>query len=409
MGRDDGKRWTKIVRWGLVPVAAAVLFLVVQIIWGLVVYSPAYVWRVLAWGESDAFDWQKFPSHAVEAGPHAAPLPVAEDRSVPASFARLAGVDDWEDFLAKNQTQSFLVIRDGQMIYQGYFNGTQPDSIVTSFSVAKSFTSALIGIAIGEGAIGGADDPITDYLPELAARDARFEQITIRDLLRMASGLDYQELRFPGLNGDDPLTTYYPDQRWLALNNTTIERPAGEVFQYNKYHPQLLGMILERATGMPVADYLEAKLWIPAGMVYDGSWSVDSVESDFEKMETGVNARAVDFARFGQIYLQGGVWEGTQVVPADWVTESTAPWSPNNPEVYYPPDSAVEPGRGYYGYMWWCFLRPNGYDFAAEGDKGQYIYVSPSHQLVIVRNGIDYGIPSATWMELFYDYASEAS
>jgi CubicO group peptidase (beta-lactamase class C family) len=406
MQQDARFRWGRLIRYALYPVGLFGLFLVVQIIWGLITYPPVYVIRVLRWGDSDVFDWQKFPSHKLTAAARPSTFDLAEDPAVPSRLAELAGVEDWDTFLMQNHTQTFLVVRDGKVVYQGYFNQTRPDSIVTSFSVAKSFTSALIGIAIEEGAISSVDDPVTDYLPELAVRDVNFERVTIRDLLRMASGLEYQEMRFMLLSGDDPLTTYYPDQRCLALNNTHIDEPPGQHFQYNKYHPQLLGMILERTTGMSVTSYMQTKLWTPLGMAYDGSWSTDSLESDFEKMETGVNARALDFAKFGQLYLQGGAWQGRQVVPQAWVAESTQPWPVDLPD-YYPAFVADQSGGGYYGYMWWGLLRPDGYDFSAEGDKGQFIYVSPSKRLVIVRNGTDFGLPSSEWVDLFYRFASD--
>jgi CubicO group peptidase (beta-lactamase class C family) len=224
----------------------------------------------------------------------------------------------------------------------------------------------------------------------------------------MSSGLEYKEFRFPGLNSDDPLTTYYPDQRWLALNNTKAIDPPEAYFQYNKYHPQLLGMILERSTGGTVTQYLQTRIWDPLGMEYGGSWSVDSEQSDFEKMETGVNARAVDFAKFGQLFLDGGSWNGQQVIPREWVEESTQPFLPDDHESYYPDGFSDLPGLGYYTYMWWGMGREEGdYDFTAEGDKGQYIYVSPERSLVIIRNGIDYGIPYNEWLHLFFDFASE--
>ena len=178
--------------------------------------------------------------------------------------------------------------------------------MVTSFSVAKSFVSTLVGIAIEEGAIHSLDDPITDYLPELLERDRRFEQITIRHLLLMSSGLEYDESGSFMFNGDDPLTTYHPDQRHLALTNTRIGGPPGRSFSYNKYHPQLLGLILERATGMSVTAYTQSRLWDPLGMEFDGAWTLDSDASGFEKMEAGLNARAVDFAKLGRLFLHEG-------------------------------------------------------------------------------------------------------
>ena len=146
---------------------------------------------------------------------------------------------------------------------------------MVSFSTAKSFTSALIGIAIQEGAIKSENDPITDYLPELAARDARFQKITIHDLLGMASGIRFDEKRFMW-HDESNLTYRFTDLRSLALNKTVIIEPPGQTFLYNDYNPILLGMILERATGKPVTDYLQEKLWTPLGMEFGGSWTLDS-------------------------------------------------------------------------------------------------------------------------------------
>jgi CubicO group peptidase (beta-lactamase class C family) len=142
-------------------------------------------------------------------------------------------------------------------------------------------------------------------------------------------------------------------------------------------------------------------------MEYAGSWSTDSESSDFEKMETGVNARAIDFAKFGFLYLEGGVWQGQQVISPAWVEQSTQPYFPTTKE-YYSQRFAFLPGRAYYQYMWWGFMRSEeSYDFAAEGDRGQFIYVSPSSGLVIVRNGTEYGIPPTQWLKLFYDFATQ--
>jgi CubicO group peptidase (beta-lactamase class C family) len=396
------------VRWLLRLAIALVVIIVLALGVALLAYPSEYIYRVLVWQESDAFDWQKFPFHPLHAAATPHPFPIDPDRRVETLFADLAATDDWNRFLVDQETQAFLVIQDGVIRYERYFNETSRDSLVTSFSVAKSYVSTLIGFAIQEGYIESVDDPITRYLPELAERDPRFEGITIRHLLRMASGLSYEEFRPLLLNSDDPLTTYHPDQRKIALENPQIVAAPGLYFNYNKYHPQLLGMILERTTGMTPTAYLQTRLWDKLGMEYDCSWSVDSVNSDFEKMETGVNGRAVDFAKLGQFFLDAGQWQGEQVLSSAWVREATQPWQPDNPETYYPAFFATGPGERYYGYMWWGFGRPGGdYDFTAAGDKGQYIYVSPSKRLVIVRHGIDYGIPSSEWLKFFYEFASQ--
>jgi CubicO group peptidase (beta-lactamase class C family) len=387
--------------------SVAILFALAVFLWR---YPPEYIYRVQVWQASDAFDWQKFPSHPLNPAPAAYHFETVPDPRVEEIFENLSGAADWNSFLEENDTQAFIVMQDGKIRYEHYFNDTRRDSIVTSFSVAKSFTSALIGIAIQEGSIDSVNDPITKYLPELAKRDPRFQAITIRDLLLMSSGLEYAGSRpsFLNLDNDDNLSSYYTDQRKIALERARIIDPPGQYFQYNKYHPQLLGMILERTTGMPVTSYLQTRIWDKVGMEFGGSWSTDSRFSDFEKMETGVNARAIDFAKFGVLFLNQGRWQDEQVIPQDWVAESTQQLLRQNQAAYYPNWFTSMPGRGYYQYMWWGMARAKGAgDFCAEGDKGQFIYISPQKNLVIVRNGIEDGLSWSGWLQLFYRFASQ--
>ncbi|UCG22888.1 MAG: serine hydrolase, partial [Chloroflexota bacterium] len=161
------------------------------------VYSPEYIYRVLAWQESDYGDYMdNFPHRGLKAAsePFYFELGANEER-VGRVFEANLGVEDFDAFLEEGGAQAFIVVQDDKILYEKYFNGAQRDTLLTSFSVAKSYTSALVGLAIAEGHIEGVDDPVTDYLPELAERDARFEDITIRHLLSMAAGMDYQEMR----------------------------------------------------------------------------------------------------------------------------------------------------------------------------------------------------------------------
>lgn len=393
----------KIAGFTGIVVCCLILFILST---ALINYPHKYIYRVLVWQESDAFDWQKFPSRELHAPGETLYFDSAPDESAEKLLEKLAGVNDLEMLLRQSGTQSFIVLKDTLLLYEGYFNGAHRHSVVTSFSVAKSFTSSLIGFAIQDGFIESVDDPITQYLPELTERDERFSRITIQHLLMMSSGLEYEKNRLFLFNGDDPLTTYYPDQRTLALENTHIIRNPGLNFDYNKYHPQLLGMILERTTGMSVTAYLQQKIWNPLGMEFDGSWSLDSEESGFEKMETGVNARAIDFVKFGRLFLNSGRWQGEQLLPEWWVKESTSPFIPGNYTEYYNESDKEMLGTGYYKYMWWGFMREDGsYDFMAEGDKGQFIYISPDKNLVIVRNGTRYGLEPKEWLSIFYRFA----
>ena len=405
-------RVAKIVG-GLIVVLIAVLILIIAV--GMIRYSPEYVFRALRWRESSVDTYRElFPARAVAAPaePFLFDEAPEEAADVAQLFESILDTPDLDDLMTDMGTEAFIVIQDDTILFEEYYNGASRETLMTSFSVAKSFATALIGVAIEEGYIGSVDDPITDYLPELLERDARFEDITIRHLMLMASGLDYQELRPSLFDSDDILTTYYPDQREAALSFTEIENPPGTYFSYNKYHPQLLGLILERTTGVPVAQYLEQKIWQPIGMEYDGSWSMDSEESGFEKMETGVNATAIDFAKFGRLYLEGGSWEGVQVVPGEWVAESTQVDPDIHTASYYPDDFGQMIYRdlgGYYKYMWYGFFRDEeDYDFMAEGDRGQFIYVSPDKQLIIIRNGLNWGMASSTWIRAFQEFAEQS-
>jgi len=343
-----------------------------------------------------ADDYLTLPSRELTASPNSFQFAVdtSKEMLVQETFESGAGIENIDAFLADTGTWAFMVIQNDTIIYERYFKEYQHDSMVTSFSVAKSFDSALIGIAIDEGDIKSVNDPITDYIPELAERDPRFRDIQIRHLLMMASGLRFDDDTIL-LAQDDNLTYALDNLRHLALTETEVVEQPGVTFLYNNYNPLLLGMILERATGKSVTAYLQEKIWDPIGMEYDGSWSLDSEESGFEKMESGINARPVDFAKFGRLYLNGGNWSGIQVIPAEWVAVSTQD------------NGLIQDAPIYYGYMWWgekC--NPDSQDFLAVGNYGQYIYISPAKNLIIVRNGEEYGVGDwVPWAEAFCKFA----
>ncbi len=365
--------------------------------------------RCHAWGEAAVIDYLLFPSHGLKAGTKAFHFEknLNEERvaSLFQSLEYSSGkrIENLERFLTRTQTTAFIVIKNDTIVYENYFNGYGRDSIVTSFSVAKSFASTLIGIAIDEELIKDVRDPITKYLPELKARDQRFAQITIRDLLLMSGGLKYEE---DAPERDDEITYYHPDLRKAALEETKIVAPPGSYFLYNNYNPLLIGMILERATGKTVTQYLQEKIWQPLGMEYSGSWSTDSDAHQFEKMESGINARAIDFAKFGRLFLNDGRWGDKQIISSKWIHEAMQPEA--TAQRYYPPWQFFSSNGGYYKYFWWGKTRANGKsDFFAMGNRGQYIYISPQKKLIIVRNGIEYGISSMNWVRLFYEFASK--
>ena len=384
----------------LVGAGSLLLLALVVVVVGYLSAPNFYLTRTIFWGESDYKDLERFPARTI----HNAP-PVSRFDKLPAdnlyasqieAIGRDSSNGSFDRYLEASGTTAFLVVHDDKLLYERYFNGYDQRSVNTSFSMAKSFASALVGLAIDEGYIKSIDEPITNYLPELLKKDKRFKSITIRHLLTMSSGIKYEEgATLPWSEAADDTKTYYStDLRELALN-CQIEGTPGQYFEYNNYNPLLVGMILEQATGTHVSRYLQEKLWKPMGMEADGSWSLDSKEDGFEKMESGVNARARDFARFGMLFAKEGNWRGKQLISRVWVEESTRP------------DTSADPSRDYQ-YFWWVNT-PNGKNhFSAQGNYGQYIYVAPEKDLVIVRLGKEEGEQGyGYWTELFDDLSTK--
>lgn len=378
--------------------------------------SATYLARYVLLGPPDSEDYQRFPYRTIQNGPpvfHYQRSPEQErlfslmSRSIEHAYKGAIRSASLDELLETSGTTAFIVIRDDTILYERYFQGHDRSSIVASFSVTKAFVSALIGAALAEGYLKDINEPLTSYMPEL--RGKGFEKVTIRHLLIMSSGIKYDGGIFPW--SDKPKAYYWPDLRQLAVS-LSLEGEPGRYFHYNNYHPFLLGMVLERATGRLVSRYLEEKIWMPLGMEYPALWSLDSEEKGFEKMGTGINARAIDFAKLGSLYLNKGRWNGRQVIPEAWVVASTA----NGPSDlrgkgyytrYY--DALWGPffksDGEYYQYFWWGYMKETGYDFFAMGNLGQFIYVCPEKRAVIVRFGKEWG-PVDWWPGVLKDLAN---
>jgi CubicO group peptidase (beta-lactamase class C family) len=414
MGLSCGLAWLVakyVASWRRVRQAIAIAFALVLFggsIWALIYPDGAlFLARQVAWGDSTQRDYVLFAERPVGNAPtvfrfQQNPSPELF-QTIEYSSEGQRKQADWEEFLQSTNTVSFIVLKDDAILYEGYFNGYNRDSIVTSFSVAKSLTSALVGIAIDEGYLGDVDDLVVEYLPELKGRG--FAELSLRHLLNMSSGIRYLHDDEVGLLGeltqftDEGLSYSFPNLRNLALQIKPDGGQPGAEFNYNNYHLLLLGIILERTTGRPVAEYLQEKIWQPLGMEYSASWSLDSEESGFELMQSGINARAIDFAKFGRLFLNSGDWNGAQIISKAWVRESTSP-DPNDNRLWRS-DAEWKEANGYYKYLWWGRIGPDGnYDFAAQGKRGQWIYVSPQEKVVIVRFGLDWGGVDS-WPDVF--------
>lgn len=357
-------------------------------------YPFPYIYRVLVYQDADFSDIHRFSARPIAAPESPSELPVTPNTDATDVVEQHPGVQELGAFLEETETTAFLVVHEGRLVVERYLRNHDRDSVQNTFSVSKSITSALVGLALRDGALE-LDTPITRFLPELGGRDDRFAQITVEHLLDMRSGIDYSpDTPFPFVTADDALIYYHPDLESIALERTAIASPPG-TFQYNNYNPPLLGLILRRATGLSVAEYLERELWHPLGAEHAAGWTVD--DHGLERMESGFHARARDLARFGLLYLNRGQVAGRRILPEAWVLKAT--------DVSEPPELDKYDGRRWgYRLGWWIVPRPDGpSDFCAIGRYGQFIYVSPQYDAVFVRNGPGRGSWSDfDWTELFY-------
>ena len=382
--------WKGIKKIAGILIGIIALFIVVLFVAISIFNSPTYAWRILRYGESDIQDYKIFPERVIQRGYTYSLIELGREdtpHEVQYPYQGEIRKEVLKSLLKRTGTRAFLILKDDKLTYGMYLESSRKE-VDTSFSTAKSFSSALIGAAIADGSIGSVNDPVIQYVPEIAGRG--LDQLTIRDLLLMNSGIRYlhdHEIPFYMLPFSDGALTYYPpDLRKVALSVEASGAPIGQAFRYNNYHLLLEGLILERATGMHVAEYLQEKFWKPMGAEFPASWSLDSAASGFEKMESGINARAIDFARFGLIFLHNGFWNGVQILPEAWVRESTEPLRPD-PRRWEVMTEVPEYG-GYYKYHWWGINNADGtYDFHSHGKYDQIIYVAPRKNVVIVRLG----------------------
>lgn len=272
------------------------------------------------------------------------------------------------------QTVAFVVVKDGALTHEEYWDGYGPDSYSNSFSMAKTFVSILIGAALAEGKILNIDQPVGDFLPEY--KEGKKAKVTIRHLLTMSSGIDFDENYVSPFAY--PAAAYYgSDLTELTMGYGIAEEP-GKTFRYLSGNTALLGFILEKATGKKLSEYMSEKVWKPVGAKNPAYWSIDH-EDGSEKSYCCFNSNALDFARIGQLYLDSGRWNGTAVIPAEYVLTSVQV-----------ADLVDADGKKIdnYGYAWWLIPDYKGHSiFYARGILGQYIICIPDQKMVVVRLG----------------------
>lgn len=329
-----------------------------------------------------------FQTVPVRRGPLAHRFETAH-RNLPASYEYRGAAKDVAKFVQDTRTTGLIVLHDGKVVHESYALGNSASSKAISWSVAKSFISALIGIAVAEGRIRDIQQPVSDYVPAL--KGSGYDGVSIKNVLQMSSGIGFNE------DYDNFFSDINRLGRAIALGSSLDEFVAslkrehtpGKFHHYVSMDTQVLGMVLRAATGETLASYLESRIWKPMGMESDAYWLVDG--KGMELAFGGLNAVLRDYARLGQLYLNEGAWQGRQIVPAAWVRASVMPDAPH----LQPGNPASNWVLGY-GYQWWIPQQPDG-DYLAIGVYGQFVYVDPKRRIVIAKTSAypDYNLDGA--------------
>ena len=319
-----------------------------------------------------------FPHSTMPAAASPQKFPQAARLQLPPSFSHQGQTYETQAFLETTDTAALLVLKNGEIIYENYWLTGGPNVNWLSMSVAKSFVSATLGIAVDEGFVKSIEQPITDYVPSLAG--SAYDGVRIKDILQMSSGARWNE------DYSDPDSDVMRFAEIFALGGSLNEftatlqrqRPPGTFNQYNSADTQALAMLISQATGRSLSDYMTEKLWLPMGPENDAYWMLDA--EGVEMAFGGLNATARDYAKLGELFRLKGRRDGRQIVPEAWVHASITPDAPhlmagNNPNSDYPMG---------YGLQWWV---PDGTEgeFSAIGVYNQFIFVNPTRNTVIVK------------------------
>jgi len=293
-----------------------------------------------------------------------------------------------DELVQRNHTTSLVVLHKGVLVHEQYLQGTTEATHLTSFSMAKSVVGLLAGFAVGDGAIDSIDDPVTKYVPEL--KGTGYDGATVKHLLQMSSGVEWTENYKSRTSDISRFSAASLIMNKMTANQYMKTKPRvhepGKVFNYSSGETQVLGWVVSSATGEHLSDYLYEKLWSKLGMEHDAYWLLDRNGGD-EFSSIGVSAAARDYARIGQLMLQDGVWDGVRLLPEGWVKAST---TPDGMHVDYGKVRETQADFGY-GYQWWAYA-DGSYD--AEGVFGQFIWVNPKDQVVIVKTSVWEGATS---------------
>ena len=266
------------------------------------------------------------------------------------------------------KTKSFLVIKNDSIVFEKYYDGYSESSISNSFSVTKSVVVSMLWKAIMLGYIKGVDQPVSDFFDEYKVGLA--SKLTVGNLASMSSGMDWNEKYYSPFN--ITAESYFTkDLRPVILNRKIISEP-GKTFKYLSGDTQLLGMVIEKATQSTLSEFLEKHFWNPMGAENTALWQLDSEKNGMEKAYCCFSASAKDFARFGKLYINNGMWDDKKILDSSFINLSLNPVFEKSP---------------YYGYGWWLYEFKGKKVFTMNGHRGQFVISFPDENIIIVRQG----------------------
>lgn len=354
----------KIVSLGVIIVCIHLLLLIT---------GKAYIWKAIWYNFPGIHDHEIFFNNHIH--PSTNPQPWAESTH----YNEIPLSTELESLHKSLKTTAYVVIKNDSVIQEHYWVDGDTAAISNSFSMAKSYVSMLIGFAIQDKYIQSVDQPVSDFLPYFKS-DGK-EKITIKHLLQMSSGLSWVE----SYTGPLSITTqgYYDNDLEKLLKSLKVVSEPGKEFIYRSGDTQLLGLLLKKATGYSLSDYLYLKFWNPVGAENEALWSTDNLYGH-EKAFCCISATAKDYARIGKLYLNKGKWNGTPLLNSAYINASL------EPNGFFDPQSQTT--CDFYGYQWWLIPNYLGHDiFYARGILGQFIICIPKKNIIIVRLGHERG------------------
>jgi CubicO group peptidase (beta-lactamase class C family) len=344
-----------------------ILFILVTLLLLIWLLAPTHLRRAVIHGHVNIDDYKIFDNRIIHTDQ---PIPWQTDSLYNSLLIDTASLSEFKSY----GTTSFLVVRNNKIVHEEYWDGTSDTTHSNSFSVAKSIVSLLIGCLLEEGKIKSLEQPVSDFLPEF--KNAHGYTLRIKDLLTMSSGIEWDEM-YSSLFSETT-KAYYGSRLEEQVLSLEVKEEPGKRFTYQSCDAQILGLIVGKASGKTVSEYASEKLWNPLGAEQTAYWSLDRKDG-VEKTYCCFNSTARDFARIGQMVLDSGRYNNVQIVPKLYIAEATSPATflrdENGDSCYY------------YGYQFWLTSHKGYRVIYARGILGQYIFIIPSLNAVIVRLG----------------------